>query len=260
MNIKWIDSHCHCLDYRDDENLFQEALKGISEELLFAIEVSTTLDESILILEMLEKYSFLFGTQGIHPLSVEDIKDEKHFQDQLVKNLQHPKIVALGEIGLDYHYEGYDPKKQDQIFRLQMEVASELKMPVVIHNRDAFDETIKVLNDFKSVPVVFHCFNGTQEQADKVMNLGGFLSFTGVITFGKKVEYLKDLIRSLPLDRFFIETDTPYLTPSPHRGKKNFPHWVKFVGEEMSQILDIEIEKMAKIFELNTKRFFNKIH
>jgi len=167
------------------------------------------------------------------------------------------KVVAIGEIGLDYHYEHSPRVIQEKVLHDFIVLAQKLNKPIVIHDRDAGDKTFEILKSHgvKKNEVMIHCFTGTMDLAKKYLDLGCFISFTGIITF-KKADDLREVVKIVPLDQLLIETDAPYLTPIPNRGKRNEPAFVKFVAEKIAEIKGIDFEEVAKVTTKNAKRFF----
>ena len=193
----------------------------------------------------------VYATAGYHPH--ESKETEINYLEQLKKILSHNKVVAVGEMGLDYFYKISDSKIQRKIFREQLELARELDMPAIIHNRDSDDD---LLNDIKSSKItkgVIHCFASNLEFANKILDLGLHISFTGMITFVKE---LQNVVKQIPLHKIMLETDSPYLTPSPYRGKRNEPYMIKYIAEKISQIKNIPLEEVRNQTTQTAKDFF----
>ena len=196
------------------------------------------------------------GAIGLHP------GHAKLFNENILARLKNhlqteDQLIACGEIGLDYHYGQENKVQQMEAFRAQMEVAKELDLPVEIHSRDAEKDTLKILDEYKGqVKGLLHCFTGTYEMAKLALDLGFDISFSGIVTF-KNALALKDVCKRVPLDRLHIETDAPYLTPHPYRGKTNAPHYLLKTAEEVARIHQISVEKLAKSTQNNFNRLFN---
>src|SRR4029078_8844902 len=177
----------------------------------------------------------IYASIGVHPHEVKHISDG--WYDELRRLAQNQKVVAYGEIGLDYHYNHSTPKEQRERFREQVQLARELRLPVIIHRREAQEDTISILKEEKAAEVggVFHCFSGDAWLAKDALDLGFYLSFSGILTF-QNASMLRDIAKQTPLDRVLIETDCPYLTPLPHRGRSNEPAYVSFVAQKLSAL------------------------
>lgn len=208
-------------------------------------------------MELIESYDEVYGVIGWHPVDAIDCTDEDL---EWIESLSsHEKIVAIGEIGLDYHWDKSPKDVQKEVFIKQIELAKRVNLPIVIHNRDADKDTIDILesHDAKSVGGIMHSFhNGTDEQIDRVLNMGFYVSLAGVITF-KNVKRPKEVAQYVPLDRLLVETDAPYLTPHPFRGKRNEPKLVRLVAEEIAQLRGISVEEVEKATTENAKRIYN---
>ena len=208
-------------------------------------------------MELIESYDEVYGVIGWHPVDAIDCTDEDL---EWIESLSsHEKIVAIGEIGLDYHWDKSPKDIQKEVFIKQIELAKRVNLPIVIHNRDADEDTIDILesHDAKSVGGIMHSFhNGTDEQIDRVLNMGFYVSLAGVITF-KNVKRPKEVAQYVPLDRLLVETDAPYLTPHPFRGKRNEPKLVRLVAEEIAQLRGISVEEVEKVTTENAKRIYN---
>lgn len=254
-----IDSHCHLS--------FPDALNGTLDEVL---ERASDADISYMInigagdgfegntraLELAKTYPQIFCTLGIHPHDADIVTDE--MMCEIESMASHDKVVAIGEIGLDWYYEHSKKEKQIEVFKNFIRLAKKLNKPIVIHDRGAEDHTYNILKEegVEKGQVVIHCFTGTKELAQKYLDLGCYLSFTGIITF-KNAEDLREVVKLTPVENMLVETDSPYLAPIPHRGKKNEPAYVKLVAEKVSQIKGLSFDDVARITTLNAKRFFN---
>ena len=199
----------------------------------------------------------VYGTLGVHPHDASSL-DEATYQ-YMDKNLSLPEIVALGEIGLDYYYKHSPIEVQKQAFRRQLQLAIDHNLPVEIHTRDAEEDTVAILNEFKGqVKGLIHCFTGTQFFADAVLHLGLNISISGVVTF-KKAEELRQVVKSLPLDRIHLETDAPFLTPMPFRGKENTPAYVIHTGRFVAGLMEVTEEEIAQKTCENARKMFPKL-
>lgn len=258
-----VDSHCH-LDAsqfsEDREDVIQRAMDaGVSRLLSIGTgDGPPVLDAAI---RLAERYDAVFATAGIHPEHAPAAKDSDY--KQLGELLAHPKCVAVGEIGLDYHWKPYDPALQATAFVEQMRIAASAQKPISVHTRDAWSDTMALLKQHwapTGLPCVMHCFTGTFEQAAEAIGLGFYLSFSGVLTYPKAVE-LHLAAKQAPLDRILVETDCPYLPPVPYRGKRNEPAWVEYTARKLAELRGIDYETVASsttaVFE---QIFIDRLH
>ena len=243
-----IDSHCHLVneDYDIDEVIERAKKAGIQ----YLIVSGSEKEDNKLNMELLGKYNNVFLSVGYHPSMASSVTEEDY--NFLEKCLMNDKVVAIGEIGLDYHYGKDDMKKQKKLFRRQLDLAKKYNKPVVIHTRDAFLDTYNILREY-NLSGVIHCFSGSLEVAKQYLDLGYYLGIGGVVTF--KNSKLKDVIKEIGLERIVFETDSPYL--SPLRGKKNEPSNVKIVCEYVSDLLGLSFNEVAKVTSNNTISLFN---
>ncbi len=251
----FIDTHAHLFypNFKDDldEVLIRAKENGIDNILIPATDIANAKE----VIALTEKYGFLYGAVGVHP---HDSKDwEKSWIDEIKELAGNDKIRAIGEIGLDYYYDFSPVEKQKQAFRDQIELAIELNMPIVIHTRESEKDVDEIVELYKhpNLKAQFHCFDGNRERVKKLLDLGHYISFTGNITF-KKADNLRELVSIVPLDRIMIETDSPFLTPVPNRGKRNEPSYVKFVAEQIAEINNISLEEVGRATSYNAYKFF----
>lgn len=248
----FIDTHCHLSleDYDDIDTVLKENREaGISK-----IIISGCTKESIVeSLEYASKYEDVYVTIGFHPseASITTQEDIMFLEAQL----NNPKVVGIGEIGLDYHYGKEDLEKQQLLFRKQLSMADRHKLPVVIHSRDATEDTISILKEFPNVKGDIHCFGGSIETARIYISMGYYLGIGGTLTF--KNCKLPEVIAQIGLSSILLETDSPYLTPEPNRGKKNSSKYIPDIAKKMSEILGISIEEVSKITLQNTYSLFD---
>ena len=250
-----IDTHCHLS--REDYDDIDLVIKENRENGIGKIVVSACTKESILeCLEYIEKYDDVYLTIGFHPSETESYNnDELKFLRETIKN--NKKIVGVGEIGLDYHYGKDDQLKQIEMFINQMKLAGDLNLPVVIHSRDATEDTIKILKEFPNVTGVIHCFSGSVETAKIYIKMGYKIGIGGVVTFSNSK--LFEVVEGVGIENIVLETDSPYLTPVPYRGKKNSSKYIPFIAEKISEILKISVENVSlettknacSVFDLN---------
>ena len=254
-----IDTHTHLDDTRydgDREAMIERARQAGVETF---ITIGCDLATSRAAVELAERYPFIYASIGVHPHEVRHIGDD--WYDELRRLARHPKVVAYGEIGLDYHYNHSPPKLQRDRFREQVLLARECRLPVIIHTREAQEDTIAILREEQAADVggVFHCFTGDAKLAKDGLDLGFYLSFSGVVTF-QNAATLREIAKTVPTDRLLIETDCPYLTPAPHRGKRNEPAYVKLVAETLASVRSgasaVSADDVARVTAANARRLF----
>lgn len=249
---KFIDSHTHIYkEYYDDiPSLMLEINKYCKYVINNAVDIKTSKE----ILELCNVYPNMFAAIGIHPEDVDSIEDNSF--DYLINNLHNSKVVAIGEIGLDYHYEGYGKEKQINLFKKELDIAKEYNLPVIIHSRDATEDTIKILKSYKLKGVI-HSFSGSLETAKEYLKMGYKLGINGVVTF--KNAHIKDVIKELGINNFVLETDAPYLTPHPYRGEKNDSTKISVIIDFLSEYLNISKDEIVDITNRNVCEIFDKI-
>jgi TatD DNase family protein len=249
-----IDSHCH-LDYEPlINNIDQVLINAKKNNIIKLLSIGTSLESSIKVLDLVEKYDNVYGAIGIHPNSTTGNLDKLNNILELKKKSK--KIIAFGETGLDYFYKRSE--KNDQIFSFEkhIEFSMSENVPVIIHTRDADDDTISIIKKYyKKANFLIHCFTGSLDFAKNLLDLNCLLSFSGIITF-KKSEDLRNVVKYVPLDKMLIETDSPYLSPDPFRGKSNEPANVKIVAETIALIKKINFDQVAASTTNNFKKFF----
>jgi TatD DNase family protein len=253
-----IDTHTHLDDERfnaDRDALISRAHEAGVEAF---VTIGCDLASSRAAVLLADHYSDVFATVGVHPHEVKHIEDG--WYDELRRLAQHQKVVGFGEIGLDYHYNHSPPRLQRERFREQVCLARDLQLPIVIHTREAEQDTITILKEehARDVGGVFHCFSGDAALAKAALDLGFYISFSGVITF-QNAEPLRQIVKTVPTDRLLIETDCPYLTPVPHRGKRNEPAYVAVVAQKIAELFTegvLSLEKLAEITSTNARRLF----
>ena len=249
------DTHAHydAEQFDPDRDQVLEALpsRGVS----LVVDPGCDIPSSRAALALAEKYPFLYAAVGYHPESCAPYRPEE--LDILRDMARHPKVVAIGEIGLDYYWEENPPKElQQQVFRRQMALAEELDLPVIVHDREAHADALAMVREFPRVRGVFHCFSGSAEMTRELVKLGWMVSFTGVLTY-KNARKALEAAEAVPLDRLMIETDSPYMAPVPHRGKRNDSGYLIHICEKLAEIKGISPEECARITLENGKRFFH---
>lgn len=251
------DTHAHYTDeqFHNDRNELLQCMPDNNIGLI--LNACSQLSEMPSIIEMAERFPYIYGAVGIHPEAVNTI--DNTYLDKIKEYAKHPKIVAIGEIGLDYYWTTETKEKQQIILGEQIDLARELNMPVIIHDREAHGDTMRILTEHKvwECGGVFHCYSGSAEMAKEITkNLGMYVAFGGTITFKNAIKP-REAIKSVPLDRLLIETDCPYLAPVPNRGKRNSSIYLNEVVSMISEILDIPCEEIERITTENGKRLFS---
>ena len=249
------DTHAHYDDERFDEDR-EQLLSSLTEKGVgLVVNPGITLETSRMAVEMAHRYDHVYAAVGIHP---ENCHDFVPAQIEALRELaKEEKVVAIGEIGLDYYWEENPPRElQQEVFRAQLALAQELDLPVIVHDREAHGDTLQIVQEFPDVRGVFHCYSGSPEMAQELLKMGWYLGFDGPITF-KNARRAPEVAAVTPLDRMLIETDSPYLTPVPYRGKRNDSTYVHLVAEKLAQWKGISAEEMEQITWDNGKRFFN---
>ena len=252
-----IDSHCH-LDHEqinsDLSNVIKRS-KDVGIEKLLTI--STSFESFKKIKDIITEDEIIFGTIGIHP---HETDNSEISVDEIVKNFdENPKIIGIGETGLDFYYNNSDKEKQIKSFKKHIEASIKTNSPLIIHSRNAEDETFEILNQYhdKKLKILMHCFTGSKNFAERLLKLNAFFSASGIITFKNSLD-LQETFKFLPLDKILIETDSPYLAPVPNRGKKNEPSFLSFTAQKLADIKDLTKQEITKITTTNfNKLFFN---
>lgn len=206
-------------------------------------------------LALVEQYDFLYAAVGWHPVDAIDM--EEHHLEWLKQLAAHPKVVAIGETGLDYHWDKSPKEIQQEVFRKQINLAKEVKLPIIIHNRDAHQDVVQILKEENAAEVggIMHCFGGSIDIAKECLKMNFYISFGGPLTF-KNAKRPKEVAKEIPLDRLLIETDAPYLAPHPYRGKRNEPAYVKLVAEELAELKGITFRQICEQTTANAKEIF----
>lgn len=251
--VKWIDGHCH-LDMVETRSEVLAALEG--SDVIGVVTVGTDLDSSVLALEIARSHESVWSTAGLHP---HDASKGLEGLEDLVRSAMADgsPLVAIGECGLDYHYDNSPREAQRAVFAEQIAMAHELDLPLVVHTRDAWDDTLGIL-DSESVPprTVIHCFTGGPAEAEACLERGAHLSISGIVTF-RSAEDIREAVRITPLERLIVETDSPFLTPAPHRGRPNTPLMVPLVGAAIAEAKGLPVEEVANATTANAIRFYS---
>lgn len=251
-----IDSHAHLTFPEFSENFEQVLERSTQAGVDRWITVGTDPDDSVKSIELANRFENIYATVGYHPHYAKDVTGDDLVT--LQQQLAEKKVVALGEIGLDYHYNFSEPQIQKEIFRKQLGIAEKTNMPVIIHSREAFEDTMAILDEFqgKLKDVVIHCFSGDAEQAKIVVAKGYYVSFTGVVTF-KNAQTARDAAAQIPLEKLMVETDCPFMSPAPMRKQKvNEPSLMIHTAAKLAEIKNVSKEEFARVTEQTTINFF----
>lgn len=252
-----IDTHCHLTMSEFEADRPNVILRATEAGVSHLITIGTDIEDSRQAITIAEKHDFIYAAVGIHPHDVKDITDIDNISETIKKLASNKKVVALGETGLDYHYMHSPAKLQQEHFRLEINVAKSMGLPVIVHSREAKEDTLQILKEenVRTTGGVLHCFSGDMEMAEKAMEMGLYISFSGVITF-KNARNILDIVKAVPLDRILIETDAPFLTPAPYRGKRNEPAYVKLVAEKIAEVKGISLEELGRAVMSNASGLF----
>ena len=251
--MELIDTHCH-LFYDDLKNDLDIVLNRANElGVNRFICVGTNMEDSRECLGLAETYKNIYASVGVHPHDAKDAPED--YLDQIADLITFPKMIALGEIGLDYFRNISEPDIQQNVFREQLALAQRLQKPVIFHNRDADADVLKILSEFPDVTGVAHCFSSDLKTAKTFIDLGFYISFSGNLTY--KNSHLPDVAKELPLEKLLVETDSPYLSPVPYRGKPNEPGRTRFVAEKLAEIHGVTLEIIAEKTTTNAESLFS---
>ncbi len=253
--MRLIDSHCHLNDPTFDGDIEEVINRAKANGVEYCIVIGYDVASSKKAIEMAERHSCIYATVGIHP---EESKDTGEVELAEIERLTlHPKVVGIGEIGLDYYHIFSPKEKQKEMFIKQLELAKKVKLPVVVHSREAEPDTFEIIRKYAGTTTgVMHCFSGNLQMAQEYTKLGFYISISGVITF-KKAETLKEVAKVIDIKDILIETDAPYLTPHPHRGKRNEPGYLPHIAEAVAKIKGLPLSQVALQTTQNTQKLFN---
>ena len=248
----FIDTHCHISkEYFDDiPNLIDKIVKsGVNKVIVNGCDMNSNLE----VLELVEKYDIVYGALGFHPTELDDFSDEQLIW--LEKNINNKKIVAIGEIGLDYHYDNTDKVKQKEVFEKQLQIASKYHKPVIVHSRDAINDTYNIISKYNVIGSL-HCFSSSKEMAERFIKLGFYIGIGGVCTY-KNAKEIKEVIKAIDLEYIILETDTPYLSPEPVRKEKNTPCNIPIIASYIASLKDVDLSIVSKVTTANASRLFD---
>ena len=248
------DTHAHMDDraFREDRDTI---LKGLADRgVALVMNPGCSLESSRSAIALAEEYPFIYAAVGSHPDVADEVNDAVLEEYKKLCKL-HNKVKAIGEIGIDYHYEDIPRQLQLKAFRMQMELAREVGLPVIVHEREAHEDGMAVVREFPDVAGVFHCYSGSAEMAKQLIDRGWYIGFTGVLTF-KNARKAIETAASIPIDRIVLETDCPYMAPVPHRGKRNDPGYLCHMAEKLAEIRGLSIEEIHAITTENGRRLY----
>ena len=248
------DTHAHMDDRRFDADR-EEVLCSLSEKgVALVMNPGCSLESSRNAIALAEKYPFIYAAVGSHPDVADEVNEAVLDEYRKLCKL-HTKVKAIGEIGIDYHYEDIPRDLQLKAFRMQMELAREVQLPVIVHEREAHEDGMAVVREFSDVTGVFHCYSGSAEMAAQLVDKGWYIGFTGVITF-KNARKAIETIERIPLERIVLETDCPYMAPEPFRGKRNDPGYMFRMAEKLAEVKRISVEEAQAVTMENGKRLY----
>lgn len=255
--MRIFDTHAHYDDraFNDDR---EELIQSLKEKGVKAVtNIAVTLNSSKVAVDFTKKYDFFYGTVGVHPSDIDDMDRSDAMDILKTLAMENEKIVAIGEIGLDYHYDNIDKAKQQKHFAAQMELARELKLPIVVHSRDAAKDTLDIMTAAKAKDIggVVHCYSYSKEQARDYLNMGFFFGIGGVLTF-KNAKAIKEVVDYVPLSNIVMETDAPYLSPDPFRSKRNDSSRLPYVAQAIADIKRVSVEQVYEETWNNAHRLY----
>lgn len=253
-----VDSHCH-IDFNDFEDDIEEIIQRMKDSgVTAALNAGNGLEDFENQLKLSNKYPFIYTAVGVHPHNADEYTNVT--AEDLIANTKHKKVVGIGECGLDYYYDYSAKDNQIRLFKEHIKAAQETELPLIIHTREADDDTISILDEmYKQKPFSgeIHCFSSSKELADFALSIGFYISASGIITFNKSGD-LRDIFETIPNERLLVETDSPFLAPIPLRGHRNEPANVKYVAEKLAQIKNMSYEDMVDITSHNFYKLFRK--
>jgi len=255
MSLGLFDTHSHLNSPKFAEEVADLIARARDNGVANIVIPGYDYDSNVRSLAITSQHPGIYAAVGYHPCDLNDLTDD-HYQ-QLYTWAKRDDVVAIGEIGLDYHWDTTTPELQDQMFRKQIAIAKEVGLPIVIHDREAHGDILKILKEENAAQVggIMHCYSGSWEMAQACMKMNFYISFGGPVTF-KNGKRPQEVASQVPLDRLLVETDAPYLTPEPHRGKRNEPAYVLHIAEKIAALRDLPLEEVARITAENAKRLF----
>ncbi|OAS85736.1 MULTISPECIES: TatD family hydrolase [Metabacillus] len=249
------DSHAHLNAIQYEKDIVEVIQRAKDEKVTHIVVVGFDRETISKAMELTDQYDMIYAAVGWHPVDAIDMTEEDL---NWIKQLAlHPKVVAIGEMGLDYYWDKSPKDIQKEVFRKQIQLAKEVKLPIIIHNRDATEDVVRILQEENASEVggIMHCFTGSLEVAKQCMDMNFYISFGGPVTF-KNAKKPKEVVKEIPMDRLLIETDCPYLTPHPFRGKRNEPSYVKYVAEQIAELRGVTLEEIGTKTSDNARKLF----
>ncbi len=249
------DTHVHLNADQFSDDLNEVIDRAKMEGVQYMVVVGFDRPTIIKAMELIEEYDFIYASIGWHPVDAIDMRDED--LDWIEELAKHPKVVAIGEMGLDYYWDKSPKEVQQEVFRKQIQLAKKLKLPIVIHNREATADIVTILKEENAAEVggIMHCFSGSVEVAKECVDMNFYISLGGPVTF-KNAKKPKEVAQEIPLNKLLIETDCPYLAPHPYRGKRNEPSYVKLVAEQIAELKGLSFEEVSQVTTENAKILF----
>ena len=248
------DTHAHMDDRAFDEDREVLLARLPEQGIGFLMNPGCSLESSRNAVALAERYDYIYAAVGSHPDAADEVTQAVLDEYRMLCK-QHKKVLAIGEIGLDYHYEDIPRERQQEAFRVQMALAQELKLPVIVHEREAHEDGMRIVEEYPGVTGVFHCYSGSAEMAKWLVGRGWYIGFTGVLTF-KNARRAVETAAAIPLDRIVLETDCPYMSPEPFRGKRNDPGRLYRMAEKLAEIRDLSVEEIQRITVENGKKLY----
>lgn len=248
----FIDTHCHVFsEYYDniDEVVNQCKKNNVNRIIVNGCDINSNKE----VLELVNKYDVIYGAIGFHPTELDDFKDE--YFEFLENNISNPKIVAIGEIGLDYYYNNTDKDKQKEIFKRQLDIANKYNKPIIVHSRNSIQDTYNILKEYNLFGSI-HCFSGSVEMAREFIKIGYKLGIGGIITY-KNAKNIREVVKNIDLSHILLETDSPYLTPVPYRGKSNSPEYIPLIANTIADIKNISINDVSEVTTASAEEIFD---
>lgn len=235
----FIDTHCHL--FKEDYENIEEVINEMKDNIIIVSGCSTSTNKEVI--ELVNKYPNVYGTIGLHPEEANNVKEQDY--QFINENINNPKIVGIGEIGLDYYYVNDNKDLQKELFIKQIEIAKKYNKTIVIHSRDSISDTVDVLKKYSDMKIVMHCYSSSLEIAKELIKMNVKLGIGGVVTFKNGVK-LKEVVENIPLEYLLLETDSPYLSPEPFRGKQNRPYNCYYVAKEIAKIKNISLDEILR--------------
>lgn len=249
----FFDTHAHYDDKAFDEDREQLLASMPDLGVKYILNPGCTIESSRFVLKLSDRFEYVFAAVGTHPGELSDWTEDSL---SILRELAaHPKCLAIGEIGLDYYWDKSNKEEQKAILRLQLELALELKLPVIIHDREAHGDILEIVNSYPSIKGVFHCFSGSVEMAEELIKRGWYIGFDGPVTY-KNARKTIEVLQACPIDRILVETDSPYLSPVPRRGKRNDSGNLVYICEKIAEVKKLSLEEAAEISMENGRKLF----